>query len=232
MTSMQFGYCRTSTRQQDLGLQRDALIKAGVEAENLFEEQESGAKKDRPVLKDVLSRLRKGDTFVCWKFDRIARSASHLLAIVEDLKARGVNFISLTEGVDLATPMGKFMLTVLGGFAEMERSMIEERREAGLQRAREAGKRFGRKSAADPTAKTDKSGRLAKAMLAVAGGQSLRSAAKEHRIGAATLSRHLSAQKDISERTSGAFKSERISEQKPARNGHINGSSGLRAELR
>lgn len=216
--SYKIGYCRTSTNQQDLGIQRDALLAAGCD--EIHEEQESGAKRNRPILANVISRLRPGDTFVCWKFDRVARSALHLLEIVEGLQACNINFISLTEQMDLSTPIGKAMLTVAAAFAELERGNIQERREAGLKRAREKGVKFGRKSAADPTARVDKSGRLAKAMLAVARGQSLSSAAKEHNIGKATLSRHLAAQKEtISEQEFSLRKSMTVSERKERSNG-------------
>lgn len=216
MTSYTYGYCRTSTKQQDLGIQRDALLKAGCQPDQLFEEQESGAKRDRPVLADVLSRLRKGDTFICWKFDRIARNASHLLEIVEGLKARGVNFISITEGVDLSTPIGKFMLTVLAGFAEMERSTIEERREAGLKRAREKGVKFGRKLLSDPDSSARKAGALAQAIIAVQGGASIRQAAKAHGVDRITLSRHLN-------RVSKPEILNLVSKPKSKANGHLNG---------
>ena len=215
-----------------MGIQRDALLKADVLAENIFEEQESGARRDRPVLKDVMSRLRKGDTLICWRFDRIARNASHLMSVVDDLKARGVNFVSITEGFDISTPMGKAMLGIAAVFAEMEREGIEERREAGLKRAREKGVKFGRKSAADPNAKTDKSGRLAKALLAVANGQSIRSAAKEHKIGEATLHRHLAAQSDeFRSGVSSEQKRSGIAEGKQRKNGHLNGHSATLSVL-
>jgi DNA invertase Pin-like site-specific DNA recombinase len=224
--SWKFGYARVSTGGQDLGLQRDALVKAGCSEENIFEEKASGAVRDRVVLADVMSRLRKGDTLMVWKFDRLARSALHLIQIAEDLKARGAHLVSITDKIDTSTPMGEAMFQICGVMAQLERRLIEERREAGLAKAKAAGVKFGRKSAADPSAKTDKSGRLAKALLAVAEGQSIKSAAREHRIGEATLHRHLVAKREVSERTFDSQLSERVSERKPARNGHLNGSSG------
>jgi DNA invertase Pin-like site-specific DNA recombinase len=223
MTSMRFGYCRTSTKQQDLGIQREALLKAGVEPENIYEEQESGAKRNRPVLADVLSRLRKGDSFICWRFDRIARNASHLMSIVDDLKARGINFVSITEGFDISTPMGKAMLGIAAVFAEMEREGIEERREAGLTRAREKGVKFGRKLLSDPDSTARKSGDLAKAMLAVQGGMSVRQAAKAHGINRATLGRHLS-------RVSEPEVFSLVSKPKSKANGHLNGHAARVAQ--
>lgn len=188
--SYKIGYARTSTKQQDLGIQRDAMTKAGCD--EIFEEQESGAKRDRPVLANVLSRLRKGDTFICWRFDRIARNASHLMSIVDDLKARGVNFISITEGFDISTPMGKAMLGIAAVFAEMEREGIEERRTAGLKRAKDAGVKFGRKRLDDPKSTAGKSGELAKALVAVQSGQMSQSAAaREYKVSRSTILRHM-----------------------------------------
>lgn len=234
MTSLVYGYCRTSTKSQDLGIQREALAKAGVFPENIYEEQESGAKRNRPVLTDVLSRLRKGDTLIIWKLDRLARSLPHLLEIMEALKSRSVHFKSLTENFDTSTAGGELIFQIFGAVAQYERALTQERREAGLERAKAAGKKFGRKPASDPTATRmtkdgrripdDKSGRLAKALLAVQGGQSIRSSAKENRIGVATLHRHLSMQPEgfwngVSEHRKRNGKTER----KALENGHLNG---------
>jgi len=220
MTVVNYGYCRTSTKQQDLGIQRDALVKAGVLPEHIFEEQESGAKRNRPALADVLSRLRKGDTLTIWKLDRLARSLPHLIEIMETLKSKGVHFKSLTENFDTSTAGGELIFQIFGAVAQYERALTQERREAGLERARAAGKKFGRKPASDPTAKTDKSGRLAKALIAVSNGQSIRSAAKENGIGVATLHRHLDAN---SEWRNGTEETERLSERKQVKNGRLNG---------
>jgi len=214
---MLIGYARVSTKDQDTALQEDALRKAGVE--RVFIEKASGAKRDRPQLEAALAQLRPGDTFVVWKFDRLARSLSHLLAITEDLKARGVELISITDKIDTTTPMGKAMFAICGTMAELERDLIAERREAGLAKARAKGVKFGRRSVADPKATrkgapNDRSGQLAKALLAVRGGMSLSAAAKEYRIGKATLHRHL--RNGLSEHSN----TERVSEQKPGSNGH------------
>lgn len=189
MAGIRIGYCRTSTKQQDLGIQRDALGAAGCV--EIFEEQESGAKRDRPILAQALARLRHGDTFVCWRFDRVARSASHLLAIVDDLKARGINFVSVMENFDLATPMGKAMLTIAGAFAEMEREIIEERRTAGVVRARNAGVRFGRKSAEHP----DHIKKLERARALITGGLSVGEAAGAVGLARSTVYKYLDAPK-------------------------------------
>jgi len=176
------GYARTSTRQQDLGMQRIALEKAGCT--RVFEEQESGAKKDRAVLAQALDMLRPGDIFIVWKIDRLARSLSHLLAIVEDLKARGIHFRSITESFDTTTPAGEAFFHICGTMAQLERRLIEERREAGLERARAKGVKFGRK-------RLD-SGDLAKAILAVEkGDMSVTRAAKTFKVARSTIKRHM-----------------------------------------
>jgi DNA invertase Pin-like site-specific DNA recombinase len=216
MTTYTIGYARTSTRQQDLGLQRDAILKAGVEPDNIFEEQESGAKRNRPILNDVLSRLRPGDTLMVWKLDRLARSLSHLIEIVEGLAKRGVAFRSLTEEFDTSTPAGKMFFQVVGAMAEFERNLIEERREAGIAKARADGVKFGRKLLSDPQSTAKKGGALAQAMLAAQGGMSLRQAAKAHGVDRITLSRHLN-------RLSTPEVSNLVSKPKSKANGHMNG---------
>jgi DNA invertase Pin-like site-specific DNA recombinase len=87
---------------------------------------------------------RRFDVVVVWKFDRFARSVSHLLRALETFQSLGIDFVSLTEGVDTSTPMGKMVFTVLGAVAELERSLIVERVKAGLRNARAKGKRLGR----------------------------------------------------------------------------------------
>lgn len=162
------GYARVSTQDQNTSAQEDALRKAGCE--EVFREKASGARNDRPELKAALSRLRKGDALVVWKTDRLARSLSHLLAVVEDLNARGIHFISLTEGFDTTTPGGKAFFSVCGAMAELERNLIRERTNAGLARAAAEGRKGGRP--ATPVATIE----AARAM--VLGGMSIRKAAK------------------------------------------------------
>jgi DNA invertase Pin-like site-specific DNA recombinase len=87
---------------------------------------------------------RKFDVVVCWRFDRFARSVSHLLRALENFDALGVAFVSLSENVDTTTPTGKMVFTVLGAVAELERSLIVERVRAGLRNARAKGHRLGR----------------------------------------------------------------------------------------
>ena len=106
----------------------------------------SGTKEKRPELDRMLTdaHRRRFDAVVVWKFDRFARSVSHLLRALEAFKALGIEFVSLSEQVDTSTPMGKMVFTVLGAVAELERSLIVERVKAGLRNARAKGKRLGR----------------------------------------------------------------------------------------
>ena len=106
----------------------------------------SGTKEHRPELDRLMAdaHKRKFDVVVVWKFDRFARSVSHLLRALENFQALGIEFVSLTEGVDTSTPAGKMVFTVLGAVAELERSLIVERVKAGLRNARAKGKKLGR----------------------------------------------------------------------------------------
>lgn len=106
----------------------------------------SGAKDSRPELNKLMAdaHRRRFDAIVVWRFDRFARSVSHLLRALENFKALGIEFISLSEQVDTSTPTGKMVFTVLGAVAELERSLIGERVKAGLRNARARGKRLGR----------------------------------------------------------------------------------------
>ena len=106
----------------------------------------SGAKDRRPELDRLMAdaQRRRFDVVVVWKFDRFARSVSHLLRALETFQALGIEFVSLTEGVDTSTPAGKMVFTVLGAVAELERSLIAERVKAGLRNAKAKGKKLGR----------------------------------------------------------------------------------------
>jgi DNA invertase Pin-like site-specific DNA recombinase len=106
----------------------------------------SGAKEKRPELDKLLAdaHRRHFAAVVVWRFDRFARSVSHLLRALENFRAQGIEFVSLSEQVDTSTPMGKMIFTVLGAVAELERSLIVERVRAGLRNARAKGKKLGR----------------------------------------------------------------------------------------
>ena len=107
----------------------------------------SGAKEKRPALDRLMAdaRARKFDAVVVWKFDRFARSTSHLIRALEEFNALRIDFISLTEAIDTSTPMGKMVFTMVGAFAQFERELIKERVNAGIARAKAQGKSSGRR---------------------------------------------------------------------------------------
>jgi DNA invertase Pin-like site-specific DNA recombinase len=156
---MLVGYARVSTTDQNPALQIDALRATGCE--RIFTEKASGAQRDRPELKAALEYLRQGDTLVVWKLDRLARSMRQLIETVEDMQTRGIELRSLTESIDTATAGGGLVFHIFGALAEFERAVIRERTSAGLQAARERGKKGGRPKTLGP-----KDLAVAKALLA------------------------------------------------------------------
>jgi len=140
---MLIGYARVSTLDQNLALQRDALARAGCE--KVLEDKASGSRADRPGLAQALDILRAGDTLVVWKLDRLGRSVQQLVALVGELRQRGVQFKSLTDAIDTGTASGRFFFHVMASLAEMERELIVERTRAGLETARRLGRTGGRK---------------------------------------------------------------------------------------
>src|ERR687895_742963 len=145
---MLIGYARVSTQDQTLHLQQDALTKAGCN--KIFTDTASGAKAERKGLEQALSYVRKGDTFVVWRLDRLGRSLPHLIATMTDLEERGIGFKSLTENIDTTTSGGKLILHIFGALAEFERNLIRERTQAGLAAARARGRIGGRPKALTP----------------------------------------------------------------------------------
>jgi DNA invertase Pin-like site-specific DNA recombinase len=142
------GYARVSTKDQETRLQLDALRSAGVD--RVFEEKASGALRDRPVLRECLASLRKGEVLVVWKVDRVARSLGHLLSILDALEAVGAEIRSLNEPLDTSSPLGVFVLQSLGAIAQLERSMIRERAIAGMLAAHARGVALGRRKHSTP----------------------------------------------------------------------------------
>ena len=139
---MLIGYERVSTDDQNLALQHDALQAAGCE--KIFADKMSGAKADRPGLKEAFEFARKGDTLVVWRLDRLGRSLKDLMALVEGLEQRTIGFRSLQESIDTTSSGGKLIFHMFGALAEFERNLIRERTQAGLQAARARGRKGGR----------------------------------------------------------------------------------------
>src|SRR5215475_5507348 len=145
-------YMRVSTRNngqttdtQAVALQEYAE-RRGFAVVEYRDEGVSGAKDRRPALDRLMTDAwaRKFDVVIVARFDRFARSVSHLLRALEEFRALGIDFVSLNESLDTSTPMGKMIFTVLAAVAELKRSIITERVYAGLNRARKQGKQFGR----------------------------------------------------------------------------------------
>src|ERR1700681_576991 len=144
-------YARVSTTGQNPELQIEAARKMGVRSADLYVEKASGARKDRPELAKALAACSKGDTFACWKLDRVGRSLSHLAKLLEDLEARGVHFRTADGSLNTGTSNGKLVLHMLGAVAQFERDLILERTRAGLAVARKNGKRLGPPVKWDPS---------------------------------------------------------------------------------
>ena len=141
---MKYGYARVSTDDQSPALQLTALKRAGCKT--VFKDDGlSGATTKRPALLRCLKKLEHGDTLTVWKLDRLGRSLRDLIAMLDDLKRRGVKFRSLTEAIDTETPTGRAMWQMIGVLAELEKSLISERTRAGVKAAQRRGVKFGRK---------------------------------------------------------------------------------------
>jgi DNA invertase Pin-like site-specific DNA recombinase len=145
-------YARVSTTNhgQDVTMQtrelREYCERRGWTVAGEYVDTMSGAKDRRPALDRLMAEAhrRKFDVVAVWKFDRFARSVSHLLRALDTFRVLGIEFVSLSESLDTATPAGRMVFTVLGAVAELERSLIAERVRAGLRNARAKGKKLGR----------------------------------------------------------------------------------------
>ena len=146
-------YARVSTSNhgQDVGLQIDELRQVATQrgwvvVGEYIDEGVSGSKESRPALDKLMKDVRGGkvDVVAVWRFDRFARSTQHLIQALEEFRSLNVSFFSLREQIDTTTPMGKAMFTIVAAISELERSIIKERVQAGVNRARAAGKHCGR----------------------------------------------------------------------------------------
>jgi len=136
------GYARVSTAQQSPQLQIDALQSAGCQ--KIYQEIASGAKSQRPQLEQMLSQLRGGDVLVVWKLDRLGRSLTHLVQLVNQLLEQDVGLQSLNDPIDTTSAQGRLMFNIFASLAEFERELIGERTQAGLKSARARGRSGGR----------------------------------------------------------------------------------------
>ncbi len=144
-------YARVSTQDQDPGLQlsevhRYIQDRGWTVYHEYVDIGHSGAKDNRPELNKLMAeaKRRRFDTVLVWKFDRFARSVKHLVNSLYEFKALGIDFVSLTEGIDTSTPLGEAMFSIIGAMAQLERDLIRERVTAGMRRAKEKGKALGR----------------------------------------------------------------------------------------
>ena len=145
---MKVAYIRVSTEEQHEARQKEAMKGFGID--KYFIEKKSGKNADRPQLQAMLEFVREGDTVYIHSLDRLARSTKDLLAIVEQLQAKGVELHSNKESIDTSTATGKLMLTMIGAIAEFERQNLLERQREGIAIAREQGKYTGRKPIQTP----------------------------------------------------------------------------------
>lgn len=137
------GYARVSTDDQDLTLQRKALIGYGVQPEHIFEEHASGGTMNRLALSRALRSMRAGDKIVVWKLDRLGRTLTGVIETVKQMTEEGVELVSLTEKIDTASAMGRAFFQIALVFAELERALISERTKAGIEVAKARGAQFG-----------------------------------------------------------------------------------------
>ena len=145
---MKIGYIRVSTQEQNT-LRQEVLMEA-LGVDQIYIDKMSGKNAERPQLKEMISYVRRGDTVIVESISRFARNTKDLLELVEQLAAKGVVFISQKEAIDTATPTGKFMLTVFGAVAELEREYILQRQREGIEIAKTKGKYKGRKPISSP----------------------------------------------------------------------------------
>jgi len=176
------GYARVSKDEQNLDLQLNALNAAGVE--RIFSDKESGAKADRKGLAETLSHLRAGDVLTVWKLDRLGRNTIQLMMLLNQLHERGVEFKSLTEGIDTTTAFGRFFFTMSATLRQLERDRLIERTKTGLKSAKARGRTGGRKPKL-----TSEQIEMAKGLLA--SGKAPRDVAKAFGVGRSTLYRYV-----------------------------------------
>jgi len=145
---LKIGYIRVSTTEQNT-IRQEVLLKE-LAVDEMFIDKASGKNTDRPELKRMIAYVRQGDTIIVESISRFARNTKDLLDLIEQLTAKRVEFISKKEAIDTTTPTGKFMLTIFGAVAELEREYILQRQHEGIAIAKEQGKYKGRKPIIHP----------------------------------------------------------------------------------
>ena len=140
---MKIGYIRVSTAEQNTLRQKILMAELGVD--EIYIDKISGKNTNRPQLNAMLDYVRRGDTVIASEISRFARNTRDLLELIETLNNKGVEFISKKESIDTTTPTGKFMLTIFGAVAELEREYILQRQREGIAAAKDMGKYTGRK---------------------------------------------------------------------------------------
>lgn len=201
------GYARVSTTEQSLEVQRDMLAKAGCH--KVYFDVASGAKQNRDGLRQCLEYLRKGDTLIVWKLDRLGRTVRDLVNIMNDLNNRGIVFVSITETmIDTKRPEGKIFFYFMSVFAEMERNNILERTKAGKELAMRKGVKFGRKFKMTPD-------KTISAWTAYISGEDLGQICKDLRITKRTFYKHTEALRGEKKRKDEEAKAKKIMEKLP-----------------
>src|SRR6185295_15987877 len=177
---IKFGYARVSSNSQDYTAQVEALKAAGCD--KIYNEKQSGKSRDaRPEFGKLMKALLPGDTVVVTKLDRLVRSSRDLHNILHELDGLSVGFQSLGEAwCDTTTDVGRLMLTIMGGIAEFERSLIRSRTDPGIDRAKRQGKKFGRPDALDASQKRTIADRYGR-------GETMADLAREYECGTATI---------------------------------------------
>ena len=180
---MRIGYARVSTHDQNIEMQMRALRAAGC-AKIHSDRGQSGASRSRPGLVRSLSELSAGDTLVIWRLDRLGRSLSHLIEVVDELGRKEIGLYSITESIDTASAGGILIFHIMGALAEFERALISERTKAGMSAARARGSAIGRPITLMP-------GEVDAALGAMAKGLPLAAAARQFGVSRSTLYRSL-----------------------------------------
>jgi DNA invertase Pin-like site-specific DNA recombinase len=191
-------YCRVSDdRDQDPDFQIELMRKRGIPDRNIFIDHESGRSMKRPGLKKALIMLeeRKGWSLVVWKLNRLGRDTLGLIQLANDFLLAGINLVSLTEPIDTRTPFGRYFLTQMAGFAQLESDLIGERTRAGMARRKELGIRIGRHSQITP-----QQFRKIESMLLTKPKLTIKQIGAEFRVSASCINHHFPGWRGKSER--------------------------------